>query len=233
MTVSALQLKSIRKLDTRSVVALLEGYYPAVHRMAYSLAGREDAGREIVKFVIKRSLHVMPTWTQPGIPERWFHHYTVLTARRAIKRQPDPQADVLVTAAPEYGAGYVAFVRVLRQLPTQQKEAFILSHGEQLDPRHLGVAMDCSVEAAANHLVAATEALRSISGNEIAVFTRTLSNAYARLTPQQDLVLPNVQKFIRRHLWPRRIRRAIILLLILAILGILIWGALKWDVVSF
>ena len=59
------------------------------------------------------------------------------------------------------------FIRALRALPMQQREAFILMHGEKLDVRAIAVAMDCSVLAAGNHLNEATDRLRHLAGSKL------------------------------------------------------------------
>ena len=110
--------------------------------------------------MIRRSLRVLPKWRTGVVPENWFYHHTLLSARGFLARPPDPHQDLLVTAAPAPKdprdaapptgeialawvgpdeASYVAFVRALRNLPAQQAEAFILHHGERLNERLLGV----------------------------------------------------------------------------------------------
>ena len=87
----------------------------------------------------------------------------------------------------------------------QQREAFILHYGERQNSRYLAVAMDCSTEAAANHLKAATDSLRAIAGPEFGPFTAQLAHCYTRLTPSEQLVLPSIKSVVRRYVWPRRI----------------------------
>src|SRR5436190_20123545 len=159
-------LKRARKYDRSAVEALLATYYPIVYRIAYSLTGREDVGRGVVRFVFNQSLKVLPKWDRDGAPQRWFTHHTVLTTRRADRYEPEPAKDVLVKPFGKPPADYVAFIRALRALPQQQREAFLLTQGEGFDLRALAVAMDCSTEAAGNHLKAATDMLRTISGAE-------------------------------------------------------------------
>jgi len=86
--------------------------------------------------------------------------------------------------------------------------------------------MDLSVDAAHNHLRVATGMLRQASAQYFEHFTDRMAFAYARLTPNEKLVVPRVKAAIRRTIWPRRIARAIRNLLILAIavaLGLLAW----------
>ena len=71
-------------MDRAAVVELLRMFYPSVHRVAHGLCGRSEAAREVVAFVMSRSLRVLPTWGQEGAPERWFHHHTVLALWAAL-----------------------------------------------------------------------------------------------------------------------------------------------------
>ncbi len=113
------------------------------------------------------------------------------------------------------GAAYIAFVKAVRSLPQQQKEAFILHYGERLAARSLGVAMDCSTDAAQNHLKAAEEAMRAIGGDHYATMVGWLRDVYQSATPEDAIVLPRVRKAFSRFMLPRRLRK-IILLMILA-----------------
>src|SRR4051812_35090482 len=152
-------LDRARRFDRAAIEAIFAENYPAVSRIAMGLSGRTDVGMGVTRFVIKRALHALPSWKDEDAPQRWFLHHTIITTRRAAKHQPDKTNDTLIAdpraAAPEY----VAFIRALRSLPFQQREAFLLHHGERLNERWSAVTMDCSVIAASNHLNAATATL--------------------------------------------------------------------------
>src|SRR3954470_15866506 len=176
-----------KKLRTSAVAQLLENEYPAVYRVACGLAGRDDVGRGIANFVLARSIRMMPKWDVEDDPRQWFYHFTILTARRAIKHQPKPAKDLLVVKseqAQQTSTEYLAFVAALRALPRQQLEAFLLHHGEKLNPRYTSLAMDCSTEAATAHLVAAIAALRSVvPEGRLDPLIQRAAAAYTRLTP--------------------------------------------------
>src|SRR4051794_41165259 len=144
-------VEGARKGRRDDVVELLALHYPVVWRMASGLTGRGDVGRGVVRFVMQRSLRATSHWAEDGAPTRWFHHHTLLTTRRTLKHSPTVANDTLLDGETA-DTGYVAFIRSLRTLPMQQREAFILTYGEKLDLRALAVAMDCSVTAATNHL---------------------------------------------------------------------------------
>ncbi len=210
MPISADTLAAARKLSPGAVADVLREHYSSVHRLAHGLTGRADVGADIVRHVMARSIQIMPAWEDESQPEAWFHHFTIITARRAVRHRPNPRADLLLGeggAAPN--AAYVAFVSALRSLPQQQQEAFILYTCERLGPRTSALAMDCSTEAAGNHLRAASEALRLIAGDHYERSATRAADAYRQQTPPTDAVLPRVRSIIRRRVWPRRIVRVL------------------------
>ena len=108
-------------------------------------------------------------------------------------------------------------------------EAFVLNHGEKLNSRLLGVAMDCSATAAATHLTAATESLRTISGDTFPDLVPALERAYSTLTPPETLVRTTVAQQVAAGMWSmraRRLGRTLVLLVILAVLGYAVW---RWH----
>jgi DNA-directed RNA polymerase specialized sigma24 family protein len=222
-----------KKLKRPAVDDLFAQVYPAVVRIAKGLAGREDVADGVVRFVMLRAARLLPTWRDESAAERWFLHHTLLTARRAAGHQPDPRSDLLATAAdPPADPPYLAFVRAVRQLPIQQREAFVLHAGEHFNPRYLGVAMDCSTQAAQAHLDAARAALQTVAGGpaECDALTTRLAAAYTRLGPTDPQVLPAVRKHVGKALRPHRLRRAIRWTVLLAILAAICWATWKWHV---
>ena len=222
---SAETIAAARKLKPRAVADLLTTQYASVYRIAYALAGRWDVGRGIARFVLARSVRFMPKWDPEDDPANWYHRFTIMTSRRSLaKHKADPQRDVLVEQALEPDAEYVAFVAALRHLEPQQREAFLLHHGERLNDRYAAVAMDCSTEAAHNHLVVAERQLRLVAGPNLAALTKKLADAYMHLTPTDDSVVPAVNRVVFRQVTVRRVWRFVKLLLTLALLAVLIWG---------
>lgn len=197
-----------------------------MHRIAHGLTGDAALAARIVRFVLRRGVQVMPRWRQGIVPENWFHHHTVLTIRRVRGVPPLPERDLLVTAGPTGRPEYVAFIRALRRLHGQQAEAFILHHGERFNSRLMGVAMDCSTQAAASHLNAATNELRAIAGDEFPALTAALTRAYASLTPPETSVRTSVHGQVGRIIWRERVARMVrrlVWLLILAALVLVGW----------
>jgi DNA-directed RNA polymerase specialized sigma24 family protein len=219
-----------RRGDRAAVETIVTESFPAVHRIAHALTGNARTATLVTRHVLRRAVQVLPRWRRGITPENWFYHHTLLVAREASQRTPPaPEQDLLVTAGPGGRPAYVAFVRALRGLPRQQMEAFVLNHGEKLNSRLLGVAMDCSATAAATHLVAATDALRTISGQEFAELVPVLERAYATLTPPETMVRSTVAQQVSAGMWASRMRRfarTLIFLIILAILACAIW---RWH----
>ena len=222
--VSPETIEEARKLKPRAVTDLLAAQYASVYRLAYALAGRWDVGRGVARFVLARSVRFMPKWDPEDDPANWYHRFTIMTSRRSSKHKADPKKDVLVEQALQPDAEYVAFVAALRHLEPQQREAFLLHYGERLNDRYAALAMDCSTEAARNHLVVAEKQLRLVAGPSMNALTQKLADAYMHLTPADDSVVPAVNRVVFRQVRLRRFARFVVLLLKLAAFGALIYG---------
>lgn len=227
-------LNRARRMDRSAIEAIFAQNYPAVHRIAFGLSGRADVGRGVTRFVMKRALHTLPAWKDDDAPQRWFLHHTILTTRRARKHQPGSSNDVLIGDPQKASPEYVAFIRALRSLPFQQREAFVLRHGELLNERYSAVAMDCSVIAAANHLKAAADALGKISSGRFDDFTAEMSRIYRAQSPDQALTIPKLRRTIRRYVWPRKLMRIVGWIIILIFLAAIAWIGWKiWPNLEF
>jgi len=217
-----------KKLDRPALEALVESVYPAISRLAYGLSGRPDVGHGIVRFVINHSLHQLPHWRDPAQAQRWFYHFTVLVSRRGQKHEPKATQDTLVENSGEVSAAYTAFVRGMRALPFQQREAWLLTYGERLAQRDVSTAMDCSTSALEVHLQGAEQTLRALAGESYETMRDRLSRAFANLSPREDAVHPSVRNLISKILWPRRIKRIIRITIALLILIALAYGAWRF-----
>ncbi len=238
-----------RKLKRRGVEELFAIVYPAIVRMALALCGTRPVAQPVIDRVMRRGAGRLADWRDELTAARWFLHHTVLAAReqcggaeasggsarlRGLKKAHSREAgdDLLdfsdqPSGAPDPRA--IAFIRALRGLPAQQREAVLLHLGEGLNARLLGVAMDCSTDAAQTHLDAAMAALRSLAGAESELLLSGLKGAYGRLTPAAEAIFPAVRRISARALRPRRIRRSLwgIGLAAAATAGIMAWR--KWG----
>jgi DNA-directed RNA polymerase specialized sigma24 family protein len=221
-------MKRARRSDRRAIEAILADSYPAMHRMAYALTGDPKLAQRVVRLVLRRAVRLMPRWRKGITPENWFYHQMLLSAREASSKV-SPDRDVLITAGPTGQPAYVAFICALRGLPQQQMEAFVLNHGEQLNPRLLGVAMDCSTIAASTHLAAGMQALQGIAIDSFPALVSTFERAYHTLTPPQTIVRSATTQQTGSVIWQIRLRRLIrrmVWLVVLASIGYAVW---RWH----
>jgi DNA-directed RNA polymerase specialized sigma24 family protein len=226
-------LTKARAMNPAALGALLSSGYASAHRIALALSGDERIAGAVANLLVKRSLVILPRWRDPSSPENWFTHHAVHTTRAAKVPPPaDPLLDPLVVhSGAADNPGYVAFIRALRQLHAQQREAFILHHGERLNERMLGVAMDCSTAAARVHLQVANDALDAVSDHHGREFEAVLARAYAAMgaavPPPDSFVRVQVRR-VRRRIWWRRMKQTLFTLLVLAGVGYAGWLA-RYD----
>jgi DNA-directed RNA polymerase specialized sigma24 family protein len=191
-------MNSAKKLDLEEV---LQREYPRVYRVALSLCQDRNVGLAVVKKVLARSGVMFDRWETDQDADRWFLRYTVLCSRG----QESGREDSLFAMADD--PAWKGIILAMRHLPMQQREAYLLHHGEGLELRQLATAMDCSSSAAANHLSAAENALRPIAGDRLAGFAMGLPGVMAGLGPAQESLEVEVSRVIRkrrRRMWIRR-----------------------------
>ncbi len=194
MLVDPATLAEARAGKRQALTRLLAMHYPQVWRIATNLTGSRELGRKISARIMRRSLLAADGWEHEEAPTRWFRHHTVLATREATLAA-SPRPDVLLEGVAE-DAGYTAFVRAVRGLPQQQREAFLLNHGEDFDLRQIGIAMDCSVEAAGVHLRHATLSLQAIAGDGFGRFVQAARLSYAASAPDESLSLPYARRLV-------------------------------------
>lgn len=232
MPISLDELHRAQRFSRPAILRIVGDNYPAIHRIAYGLAGRASTARQILRLVVQRGLRALPTWRDETAPTRWFLHHTILASRRIVRGAPAAMEDLLVLQSSSAEPAYVAFVRALRSLPVQQREAVLLHHAEHLPMRQVAIAMDCSTEAAGTHLAAGVSALRQVAGDDFERFVRQLDAAYARLTPEENgVALPaTIERRISRYVWPRKLWRILSPIVLIGILAALAWSA--WRLYS-
>lgn len=222
--ISPEMIAGARKLKPHAVAELLRTQYAGVYRLAYALSGRWDVGRGIARFVLARSVKMMPKWKPEDDPVNWFHRFTIMMSRRSSKHTIATQKDVLVEQALQPDAEYVAFIAALRHLDPQPREAFLLHHCERLNDRYCALAMDCSTEAADTHLNVANHAMKLVAGPRFDALTKKLADAYMHLSPDDQTIIPAVNQVVFRKVTLRKLFHSTVLLIELAILAGLLWG---------
>jgi DNA-directed RNA polymerase specialized sigma24 family protein len=221
-------LAQARAMNPAALRALLSGGYAAAHRIALALTGNKGVAQAVASLLARRSLTMLPRWRDVSSSENWFVHHAVLTTRAANVRPPmDPMLDPLVVhgGAAAQDPEYAAFVRAIRQLHPQQSEAFILHHGERLNARMLGVAMDCSTAAARMHLQVADDHMNAVSGGRGHELSAMLTRAYSAMSEAMPPAEGVLRIEVRRLRWRRFLRRLVRTVITLSVLGGLGYGA--------
>ena len=213
-----------------AIEAVVNESFPPVARLAYALTGSNSAGDRVVQGIVAQGLRMLPTFRDEGEPHRWFMHHTILACRRECSTTPAAliRNDLLLLEGPAAMPEDVAFTRAVRRLPQQQIEALLLSLCEGLPIRAVSVAMDCSTAAAQQHLESAMTALRALTGEAFDAQLHRLRQAYLALTPPGGVRVPRVERLVRRHVWPRRVRPFVTWLFV--IVGLMAMAWICWNI---
>jgi DNA-directed RNA polymerase specialized sigma24 family protein len=220
----------VRPDDRAAIVALLTSYYPRIFRIAVALCGDPAIAQSITRTILRQSFRAFPRWSAESDAARWFAHHTVLAVRlREVETRSRNDPLLRLTSDPTF----IAIITALRALPAQQREAFLLHHGEGFDLRHMATAMDCSSEAAVNHLLAAVDTLRPLAAGQLDEFTTALPKLLSQLLPPADKITLEIQSTTRRHLWPRRLKRWVGWPVTLIAIAWVAWSLWKvWTMIS-
>ena len=222
-------LADARRGRKAAVVALMAEHLPEVWRIAANLAGTEDRGRLVVRRVMAQAQAAMETWRRDDEPPRWFARHAVQAARE-LPDVPVGEGDALLVHADDDAAGdpaYRALIAAVRKRPGQQREAFLLRHGGGYEKRRLATAMDCSQQAAAVHLRAASEAIRPMFGDDFGRLVAALADAYQSAEPPGNVSVPYRRRLLGRR-WRDRFSAAAVIggwLLLLGLIAALVWAA--------
>jgi DNA-directed RNA polymerase specialized sigma24 family protein len=216
------------------VLTLLRQSHARIYRISLALCGDRASAEAVVEKVLRMSGKISPRWETDEDARRWFMHYTVLSCRATNAENKNTGSELprgaRPTAEPPGSSSYlssgvtgneallslvthpdsIAILRAIRQLPTQQREAFLLHHGEEMDLRQMATAMDCSSAAAANHLVGAVKSLKELHLVGIGEFTARLPALLRQLVPQDDALDAHLQNLIAKRWRRNRIWRIII-----------------------
>jgi DNA-directed RNA polymerase specialized sigma24 family protein len=229
----AAQPQNAEPLKSGNLKSTLRLNYSMVCRLAYALCGGETDARKVVKTVFTQCLRVCGKWRTSVDATNWFLHHTVLRSRDMSDVPPELTEDCLLTHVDNPEAQYIAFLKAFRNLPRQQREAFILFRSERLEPRPAAVAMDCSTQAAANHLIAANKALTLITPHTFDAQVDQFTRVYSSLTPLSDMLIGDVNATMRKYNFRRSWRgvSTLVKLAMLAALGFLLWRLWKMLVI--
>ena len=233
MSIEPDQLAKIRRHNRPAVEAMVAELYPQLYRIAAGLSGQEDVATGTLRYLLKQSIDVMPKWKDEDTPQRYYLHHLILLLRRARKHPPELRNDLLIDRSVD-SAEYRAFLVGFRKLHFQQQEAFLLNHGEKLNPRFLAVAMDCSTAAATTHLGTAERELKSLAGDRFDFLASEMARVYRSHQAPAEVVIPSLKDFVARQIGRRRLIRAMKLVLTLVICIALVWGGrIVWRMVEY
>ncbi len=213
--------------DIPAVADVLTFARPAVHRITVGLTGDETLGSRLTKQILQNSLRFVESWRDAADVERWFHHQAILATRAYTELPPPSTRDALLPPKLANDPRAIAFIKALRSLSPQQREAWLLTHCEQMPPRPMATAMDFSLDASATHLAHAVRTLKSIAGDDYASLELAVATRYAALTPAGDETVSLVTRTIRRHVWPRRLKAIFTAVFVIGLLLALAWGVWK------
>jgi DNA-directed RNA polymerase specialized sigma24 family protein len=230
------------------LLTLLRQSHARIHRIALALCGNRQSAEAVVEKVLRASGKISRRWETDEDAQRWFMHYTVLLCRAMNSEKNDAGSEVSRRAGSvgPGSSGYlrtgvgddeallslvtdtdsIAILHAIRQLPTQQREAFLLHHGEEMDLRQMATAMDCSNAAAANHLVAAVKSLKEFQLIGIGEFTARLPALLRQLLPPTDALDAHLQNLIADQRHRERLRQIVdwvVRITLLAAIAALLW----------
>ena len=194
--------------------------WPASVRIAAALGGTSGFAAAVSRQLLRRARPMCTKWIDSDEADRWFLHHTILRARSTDARETLGKPDALIAAFDKPTTEYVAFIRALRTLSFQQREAFVLSECERLDPRLVAVSMDCSKTAAQQHLLEATQQLTLVAGETYDVQIKRLRGAYQHLSPREDETAKRIQWLGRPIVVKRKIRRVLVTVITIALIAI-------------
>ncbi len=202
---------------TDAATTILDRCYPRVHRIAIALCANDASAFEVARTVLRTGFSRIQLLKDPDVADRWFAHFTVLTARTHT-REAGNRDSIL--------GSNVAFSDLMRSvdtLPMQQREAFVLHHGLSMDLRQLATAMDCSSAAAANHLVTAAEKVRMMSEGRLTQITAAIPKLLDRAVPPPQVLRVEIRQMIREKKRQTRYRCWLLLACLLVLAALAIW----------
>ena len=174
-----------------------------VYRLATLLTGNSRSAAGVITVVVD---------AQPDLSKLDSAHLDRLTVLRSREVRPGVLLDESISPPT---------AQALADLPSQQREAWVLARVYRIPLRELARAMDCSVTATQRHLEVADGAM------QIALDGKAHQAAEALLAYSMSLDVP---AFYRREQHRRRmLRRLLAALAVLLILAAIVAVAVWWD----
>ena len=163
-------VREARTGDVRAFASLVDAYYARALRFAlHMLADRNDA-EEAVQDTFVRVYRALPTYEERETFEPWFFRILANRCRTAGSRERRRSSvlvygDVPERAAPAGHAEAIAWREeiglALSALPSEQREAFLMRHVEDLSYEDMAVATGAGVSALKMRVKRACDAMRA------------------------------------------------------------------------
>ena len=164
----------MRRTQTTRQVSELEALYRqrfgAFARVAISLTGSVDLGREAVQEAFARAIEQAESFRGDCPLEAWVWRIVVNTARTSARRAAYEDGDGAVDLEPEKANGHTDLPVVqlwVRALPERQRAVVFLRYWADLDYRSIAEALEIEVGTVSATLNAAHGSLRRLLQEEV------------------------------------------------------------------
>jgi RNA polymerase sigma-70 factor (ECF subfamily) len=164
----------VRRTQTTRQIAELEALYkqqfPAFARVAISLTGSVELGKEAVQEAFARAIEQVDGFRGDCPLEAWVWRIVVNTARTSARRAAYEDADATVDPEPGRANGRTDLPAVqlwVRALPERQRAVVFLRYWADLDYRSIADALEIEVGTVSATLNAAHGSLRRLLQEEV------------------------------------------------------------------
>jgi len=150
--------------------ALYKRQFPAFARVAISLTGSVELGKETVQEAFARAIEQVESFRGDCPLEAWVWRIVVNTARTSARRAGYEESDATVDLGPEKGNGHTDLPVVqlwVRALPERQRTVVFLRYWADLDYRSIADALEIEVGTVSATLNAAHGSLRRLLQEEV------------------------------------------------------------------
>ena len=164
----------VRRTQTTRQIADLEALYKqhfgAFARVAISLTGSVELGKEAVQEAFARAIEQVDGFRGDCPLEAWVWRIVVNTARSSARRAAYEDADATVDAEPGRTNGHTDLPAVqlwVRALPERQRVVVFLRYWADLDYQSIADALEIEVGTVSATLSAAHSSLRRLLQEEV------------------------------------------------------------------
>ena len=164
----------VRRTQTTRRIAELEALYkqqfPAFARVAISLTGSVELGKEAVQEAFARAIEQVGGFRGDCPLEAWVWRIVVNTARSSARRAGYEEADATIDPEPGGTNGHTDLPAVqlwVRALPQRQRAVVFLRYWADLDYQSIADALEIEIGTVSATLNAAHRSLRRLLQEEV------------------------------------------------------------------